>query len=880
MNWRNFLGRAKRDAELQQEIALHLQEEIAENIQRGMQPEEARRRAYLKFGNPQRVREEAWQQGSLIVVESFARDMRHAIRRLVKSPTTVLTVAISLGLGIAANLFIFTAVNKLVLQGPPVGDPATLLNLYPTTHHGQSYGRFTQQMFDDLRGPAKSFSDLAAYGYILPATIGGQSEPERAWGQTVTANFFEVAALPIVLGRGFLGSEEREPVVVLSNSLWRRHFNQDAGIVGKTISLSGKKFTVVGVTAPGFRGINKLFDCRFWVPEGEREQLTGDALKALEPRLGGGLDVIARLKPGTDRTQAQAELDAVAKRFAMAHPKEDEGLGFHIEQAGSLLPSQRAMFGAFLTALSVVTFLVLCIAASNVTNLLLVRAAGQHREMAVRIALGATRFQLIRPMLLESTLLALAGGVFGVAFCVAAVRGFTAIRLPLAVPIDLSLDVDWRVILYAFVLSTGVGILCGIAPAFSASRPMLPNSLKGESALNRPGRRWSLRPVLVVVQISLCLVLLCTTGLFLRSLQKSTGVDPGFRTSGVLMLSIDPAHNGYTLGQTSLLLRRLHDRAMEMPGVISAAWTDKVPLSFYGGQDSKFHKSGSKMNPDGEVHPKIYGVGEGFFATMGIPWVAGRDFTSTDPNAPRQAVVNEKFVRMVFGGGNVIGEHVTSDAKTYEIVGVVKDTKTTTIGEVDEPIAYLFLEQDMGAAAPFMGFSLLVRYEGNPAELAGALHREIHAVDPALAIFAEKTLNEHLSEALFFPRMASTVFAIFGLTGLLLALVGLYGVMSYAVDSRTREIGIRLALGATQGGVQRLIVRQGMVLACVALVIGLPISLASSKVAAGVLYGIAPYDWVTFTGVPCFLAVVALIACWFPAHRAAAVEPQTVLRHE
>ncbi len=879
MNWRRFLERARRDAELQEEIDLHIQEEIAENIERGMQPEEARRRAYLKFGNPQRVREEAWQQGSLIVVESIARDVRHAIRRLAKSPTTVLAVAISLGLGIAANLFIFTAVNKLVLQGPPVGDPATLLNLYPTTHHGQSYGRFTQQMLDDLRGQAKSFSGLAAYDLILPATIGGQSEPERAWGQSVTADFFEVAALPIVLGRGFLGSEEREPVVVLSNSLWRRHFNHDAGIVGKTILLSGKRFTVVGVTAPGFRGINKLFDSRFWVPDGERKQLSGDALNDLETRLGGRLDVIARLKPGADRTQVQAELDAVAKRFAMAYPKEDEGLGFHIEQAGSLLPTQEAMFGAFLTALSVVTFLVLCIATSNVANLLLVRAAAQHREMAVRIALGATRFQLIRPMLLESTLLALAGGVFGVAFCLAAVRGFTAIHLPLAVPIDLSLDFDWRVILYAFVLSTGVGILCGIAPAFSASRPMLPNSLKGESALNRPSRRWTLRAVLVVVQISLCLVLLCTTGLFLRSLQKSGGVDPGFRTSGVLMLSIDPAHNGYTLGQTSVLLRRLHDRAMEIPGVISAAWTDKVPLSFYG-QVGEFHKSGSKVGPDGEVRSQIYGVGEGFFETMGIPWVAGRDFTSTDPNAPRQAVVNERFVRMVFGGGNVIGEHVTSAGETYEIVGVVKDTKTTTIGEVDEPIAYGVLEQDIGAAAPFMGFSLVVRYEGNPAELAGALHREIHAVDPALAIFGEKTMNEHLSEALFFPKMASTAFGIFGLTGLLLAFIGLYGVMSYVVNSRTREIGIRLALGATQGGVQGLIVRQGMVLACVALGVGLPISLASSKVAARVLYGIAPYDWVTFTEVPCFLAVVALIACWLPAHRAAAVEPQTVLRHE
>jgi predicted permease len=683
----------------------------------------------------------------------------------------------------------------------------------------------------------------------------------------------------MALGRGFLPTEEREPVVVLSNSLWRRHFNSDAGVVGKMILLSGRKFTVVGVTEPGFRGINKLFDSRFWVPDGERKQLSGEALNDLEGRLGGRLDVIARLKPGVNRMQAQAELDAVAKQFALAYPKEDEGLGFHIEPAGSLLPSQRAMFGAFLTALSVVTFLVLCIAASNVANLLLVRAAAQHREVAVRIALGANKLQLIRPMLLESTLLALTGGVFGVAFCLAAVRGFTTIHLPMALPMDLSLGVGWRVILYAFVLSTGVGILCGIAPALSASRPMLPNSLKGESALNRPGRRWSLRSLLVVVQISLCLVLLCTTGLFLRSLAKSAAIDPGFRTTGVLMFSIDPAHNGYKQEQTPLLLRRLHERATHMPGVISAAWTDKVPLSFYG-QGGAFHKLGGKANPDGEVRSEIYGVEEGFFETMGIPWVAGRDFTSTDPNAPRQAVVNERFVRMVFGGGNVIGEHVTSQGKTYVIVGVVKDTKTTTLGEVDEPILYRVLEQDIGAAAPFMGFSLIVRYEGNPAELTAALHREVHAVDPALAIFAEKAMNEHLGEALFFPKIASAIFGIFGSAGLLLALVGLYGVMSYAVNSRTREIGIRLALGATRDGVQRLIVRQGMVLAGVALGVGLPLALASSKIVARVLYGVAPYDWVTFTAVPCFLACVALVACWLPAHRAAAVEPQTVLRHE
>jgi predicted permease len=879
MSWRRFFQRKKSDAELQHEIALHIEEAIAENLERGMPADEARRQTYVKFGSPRRVREEIWRQNSFSVVESFMRDLRHGLRRLVKSPSTVLTVMVSLGLGIAANVFIFTAVNKLVLQGPPVGDPATLLNLYSTTSHGQQYGKFTQQMYDDLRVQSKSFSGVAAYDLILPATIGGQGEPERVWGQSVTVNFFDVAALPMALGRGFLRSEDRSPVVVLSNSLWRRHFGENTEIVGKTVSLSGKMFTVVGVMTPGFHGINRLFDSEFWVPQDVRKQLSGDSLNDMEARLGGQLDVIARLKSGVGRTQVQAELDTLAKRFSIAYPKEDEGLGFYIEEAGALLPSQKAAFAIFLTALTVVALLVLCIACSNVANLLLARAAAQHGEMAVRIALGATRFQLIRPMLLESALLALGGGAFGVALCVGGLRGLMAFHLPSTVPIDLTFDVDWRVLLYAFLMSVGAGILCGIGPALAASRPVLPNSLKGESALDRPGRRWSLRNILVVVQISLCLVLLCTTGLFLRSLDKSAGVDPGFRTNGVLMLSIDPVHNGYTVEQATLLLRRMHDRVVELPGVMSAAWTDKVPISFFG-QRGEFHRTGSKGNAEEGVRPEIYDVEAGYFDTMGIPWVAGHSFENTDPNVPKHAVINERLAQSMFGRGSAVGEQVTSADKTYEIVGVVKNTKTTTISEIDEPIVYRALEQDMAAAAPLMGFSLMVRYQGNAALLSAAMRAEMQALDPTLAVFSEKTMEEHLSDALIFPKVEAAVFGIFGFAGLLLAAVGLYGVMSYSVSSRTREIGIRLALGATHSGVQRLVVRQGMLLSCVALAIGLPLALAAAKVAARALYGIAPNDWVTFTVVPVFLATVTLVASWMPARSAAAVDPQTALRHE
>jgi predicted permease len=879
MIWPRFLGRRKRDKELQQEIALHLEEEIAENLERGLPAGEARRRAYVKLGNLQKIREETWRQNSIAVVEAVLQDARHAFRRLQKSPSTIVTVGISLGLGIAANVFIFTAVNKLLLDSPLVDNPATLLNLSPTTVHGQRYGKFTPQMFDDLREQAKSFSGLAAYDMFLPASIGGASEPQRIWVQTVTTNFFDVVARPLALGRGFLSTEEREPVVILSYNLWHRYFHGDPGIVGKTVPLSGRMFTVIGVAEPGFRGINRLFNVELWMPQGERDQLSGDAMKHMESLLGAQLDVIARLRSGTDRRQAQAELDAIAGSLAAAHPKEDQGLGFHIEQAGTLLPSQRAAFGAFLVTLTAVALLLLLIASTNVSNMLLARAAAQHAEMAVRIALGAMRFQLIRPMLLESILLALSGGVFGLALCLLGIRGFSAFHLPATVPVELSLSVDWRVMLYAFLLSVGAGILCGLAPAFLASRPVLPTALKGERAWDRPGRRWNLRNLLVVTQIALCLVLLCATGLFLRSLKNSADIDPGFRTAGLLMFSIDPAHNGYSNEQTLLLLRRLRVRISQVPGVASSAWTDKVPLSFYG-RNGDFQKSGSKRDREDKVSAQIYAVDQGFFDTLGIRWVAGRDFNSSDPKAPRQAVVNERFARTVLGNGTAVGEHVTSEGEIFEIVGVVKNTKTTTIGEADEAILYSVLDQDIGTAAPFMGLSLIVRYEGNAAEVIAALHRETHALDPRLAIFNEMTIPEHLNDALILPRVAAAVFGAFGFAGLSLAAVGLYGVMSYAVSQRTREIGIRLALGSTHQGVLRLVVRQGMALAVIAVAIGLPLALAAAKVLSKVLYGVTPHDWATFTAVPIFLAGVALVACWLPARRAAGVEPQIALRHE
>jgi len=486
-------------------------------------------------------------------------------------------------------------------------------------------------------------------------------------------------------------------------------------------------------------------------------------------------------------------------------------------------------------------------------------------------------------------LLSLGGGVFGVGVSLLAMRALMVFHMPVNLPFDLILNVDKRVILYAFLLSVGTGMLCGLGPAFVATRPSVPSALKGESALERPGRRWTMRNVLVMVQVSACVVLLCTTGLYLHSLAKLANEDPGLRTSGVRMLSVDPIHNGYRAEQVPLVLKRLHEAVTAMPQVTSAAWTDAVPLSL-AMKGAKFHIAGQAASFEHDPRADVYDVEPGYFDTMGIQRIEGRDFNGAGPDAPKQMVVNEAFAHLMFKGRRAVGEYliptvppnvVSPNPDVYEIVGVVKNSKSALMSdEQNHPIVYEELEQNMGIAAPLLGYSLMVHYEGNGAEVASALRNEVHSVDSSLGVFNEKEMADQVKASLLIPRAESAIFGTFGFVGLLLATVGLYGVMSYSVQRRTQEMGIRLALGATRGGVQRLIVRQGMMLAMVALMIGLPLALGASKIAAGLQAGIAAYDAISFTLMPLFLATVALLACWIPARRAATVDPQTALRHE
>jgi predicted permease len=811
------------------------------------------------------------------MLAALRQDLTYTLRRLFKSPGFVLAVVVSIGLGIAANSTIFSMVSRFVLRPAPVANPAALLAVY-TTHDGeQCCNNFSWPLYKDVQGQAESFSGVAAYYELLPASIGGNGEPERVWGQSVTSNFFDVVQTRITLGRGFLSSEEPLPVIVLGQRLWQRRFASDPAILGKSITLSGHPFTVVGVSAPGFHGLDLILDPEFWIPLGNVEQLAPD-VPSRSSRAFHWLAVVGRLNAGVTQSQATAELSVIAQRFAKTYPDTDKGGGFRLERAGSLPPRDKSTVLLFLAALSVVVLLVLAIACGNVANLLLVQAASRQREMAVRVALGATRGQLLRQMLVESVLLALGGGVLGTLLSLWATSALSAFHVPAPVPLDLSVSVDWRVLFYIFGLSVGAGLLFGVIPGWVASRPLLTSALKGEDALVRPGRRFTLRNVLVVSQIAMSLVLLCATGLFLRSLEHAAAIDIGFRGRGVLIMSVDPRVHGYSPERTTQFLTQLRENVGAIPGVISAAATDSVPLAG-GHRSDDFHAEGQSASIL-DTSVELYMATPGYFETMGISRIAGRDFSNDTGNGPKVAIVNQAFVDHFFSGENPIGRRVTGGSVTYQIIGVVRNIKARTLGEGTRPVLFRSLAQSTASDPSYLGYALLVHSAGDSAAIANAVRREIHNLDPNMAVFNVETMEEHLRAALFLPRLAGALFGIFGLIGLSLATIGLYGVMSYSVNRRTREIGIRIALGAQLGAVQRLIVRQGMMLTAVAIMIGLPAALLGAKLLSSFLYGVRPRDLATFTVLPVFLAVVALLACWIPARRAARVDPQAALRCE
>jgi predicted permease len=811
------------------------------------------------------------------LLEAVVKDASYALRSFRKSPGFTAAVVVSIALGIAANTTVFSIVNALMLGSLPVREPARLMSFNEGTSLSYpDYIDYQDQTKDVFEGVCANFP-------LVPASLGG-GEPERVWGQLASGNYFSVAGVDLAVGRGFVPEEDqvhgRNPVVVLSDGLWRRHFGADRGITGKTVILNNHSYTVVGVAPPGFHGTFRAIDPEFWAPLAMVDQLMPDLTKDHldRQRKAQWLMVDARLKPRVSRERALAAVNVVNKRLNDTYHKGEKNRpAIRLSNSGGFPGGAGKYVLGLMVILMIVVGLVLLIACANVANLLLARASARQREIGIRLAIGANRARLIRQLLTESILLSMAGAVGGFLLTLAAIRPISRFELPFPLPIAFNFSPDARVLAFTAGLSVLTGIVFGLVPAFKATRPDLVAILKDQGGAVGSFRRFGTRNLLVVGQVMLSLVLLVGSSLFLRSLQNASSIDLGMRPENVLLMGVDPKLHNYSPEKTRLFLAQLRERVSALPGVTSVSFLDSVPLSI-GGTNYDFKAEGGKSGAK-DIEANTYNVGSRFFETMGIPLLRGRDFNLQE-GTDRAAILNETMAQRLFPGEDPLGRRIRADKNVYEVIGVARNSKSRTLGEEPTGIVYMDLPQHPEEVFSFFGISILVKTAVNPRSMTRAVRARVAALDPNLAVFGIETMQEHVNKSLLIPKLSAVLLGVFGAVGLVLATVGLYGVLSYSVRRRTREIGIRMAMGASSSGVLRMVARQGMLLAGTGLVLGLGISLALWRFAGSFLYGISAADRVTFIGVPLLLLLVACVATLLPARRAARVDPMDALRYE
>jgi putative ABC transport system permease protein len=819
-------------------------------------------------------------------MKTLLQDVRYTFRTLSKAPGFTAIIMISIALGIAANATVFSVANGLLWGVLPVRDPGRLVAFA----EGDS---LSYPDFIDYRDQTKDVFEggVCAHFPLIPASLGDHGQPERIWGQSVSGNYFSVAGVPLVLGRGILPSDDavigRDAVVVLGHALWQRRFGSGLNIVGREVVLNGLRYTVVGVTAAGFTGTDRGLVTEFWVPLAMTEQIMPDLTKN-QPRTKRNdqwLILNARLKPGVTHAQAVAAVNVVKKRIDDTYRKDEKKHRppMTLDPAGGLLGRSETPVLNLMAVLMVVVGLVLLVACANVANLLLARSTTRQREIAIRLAIGATRRRLIRQLLTESILLAVGGAMAGFGLAAIAAHAISSFQLPLPFPIVFDFNVDLRVLAFTAGLAVLTGIVFGLAPALRSTRPDLVSALKSESSGLGRLRSFGLRNALVVVQVAFSLVLLASAGLFLRSLQNASSIDLGFKPGHILLMAFDPKLHDYSREKTRQFLTTLRERVSALPGVRSVSYVDSLPLSI-GGTSYDFKTPNGKGSKLEEANADVYNVGSGFFEALGIPLLRGRDFNrQTDDE--HVAIINETMARSMFGNQDPLGRQLVTDSalaeKTaYTIIGVARNSKSRTLGEGAKNCAYLFIEAAPEKVFSFFGISILVKTSTDPHHLVHPVRAQIAALDLDLAVFNTETMQEHVDKSLLLPRLSALLLGIFGGVGLTLAAIGLYGVLSFSVRRRTREIGIRMALGAEPAKVLRMILVQGLTVTGVGLAIGLGMALALGRFTASLLYGISGTDLVTFLAVPAVLVAAALAAIVLPARRAAHVEPSTTLRYE
>jgi putative ABC transport system permease protein len=803
-------------------------------------------------------------------MDTVLQDLRYAFRTLGKNPGFAAVAVLALALGIGANTAIFSVVNAVLLRPLPFPDPDRLMMVL-SSNPGKGYPEnpVSPPDFLDWRAQNRAFEGMAAFDPSA-FNLNEGTEPERIPGARVSASFLGLVGVKPILGRDFLEEEDRdgaEPVVLIAHGLWIRRFGSDSGIVGRTILLNGRRRTVVGVLPQGYAFPNHS---EVWTPIAfDHDDLTG--------RGGHYLKVLARLRPGVTIAAAQADMDSIAERLRRQYPDSNTGWGTLVAPLNEMMVG--GVRPALLVLIGAVGF-VLLIACANVANLLLARATERQKEVAIRLALGAGRARLVRQFLTESAVLGLLGGLIGLLLALWGTDLLVAAGGE-NLPRFREVSVDGRVLLFTLGLSLLTGIIFGVIPALQASRPDLNETLKEGGRGGTVGRaRHRLRGALAVGEIALALVLLIGAGLMLKSFLRLVSVDPGFRPEHLLTLNVSLPQAEYPDGtRQSVFLRESLQKLSALPGVEAAAAATTLPLS--GDLISyTFSVDGRSGQSPAERSSALYdGVSPAYFRAMGIRVLKGRSPQETDVvGGARVVVVNEAFARRVFPGEDPIGRRIGIDDGPQawrEIVGVVADVKQTSLDGETRQHMYEPLSQ---APSPWLSFVLRTTVE--PAGLAAAARRAILEIDHRQPIADVKTAETLVAESVTQPRLAMILLSVFAGTALLLAGMGTYGVIAYSVGQRTHEFGIRMALGAGRGEVLRLVVRQGLLLACIGVLLGLVAAAGATRLLGGLLFGVSPTDPITYAGVALLLIGVALVACLVPARRATLVDPISALRCE
>jgi len=868
--------RSRRERELASEIDAHLALHIADNVRAGMTPADARRDALVALGGVEPMKEAYRDRRGLPFVETLGHDLKFGWRMLVKEPGFALVAIAALTVGIGANVAIFTLANALLLRPLPAVNPDRVVRVATFNFSSTPYDEYVE-----YRDVNRTLEHLAAFNGVS-LSLRLDDTPEHLFGMAVTGNYFELLGATVARGRPILRSDDERGApgaVVLGDRFWHRRFGADPKILGRTVTLNGQPYAVVGVGHPRFAGTMAPFVPDVFVawngpgmePPGGAE---GSAFFSRTAHL------IGRLRPDATIFQTQADLGAVAAGIARRHPDTRANLRVTVYPGRTLAAEFSDAVTVFVSLLAGIVGLVLLIACVNIANLLLARSAARRREIGVRLAMGAGRRRLVRQLLTESAMLAAIGATCGVLLAVGLTRLVAAIDLPLPIPIELNLSFDWRIAVFAVAVTGLTTILFGLVPAWQAAKVALVGSLK-DGTPGAGAARSRLRSVLITAQVALSTVLLITGAVLARGMTAAHAIDRGFVSTNVLTASLDLHAGGYTTDRGRALLDTLIDRLEGTAGITAANAAFIVPLTLSNNQ-TRFYREGE--DPRADTRPLVYfnQVTRGHFRTMGIPLIAGRDFTRADgPGAPDVGIVNETLAADFWPGENPVGRRLrmrTSPGEAIrwiEIVGVARNSKYVRIGEDPASFLYRPLAQDYQA-----GVTLLVRTTGEPMAVLPVVRSVVRSIDAELPVFNASPLDAVTAVSLVPVQVAAMVSGVLGLVGLLLAAVGLYGVMSFIVRQRTKEIGTRIALGATPGEVIRVMTWQGMRWTLVGLAFGLGVAWLGTRLLTNLLYGVEATDPVAFIGIVGLLSATALLACVLPARRASRIDPLVALRQD